>query len=60
MSHDLIILSFRLGWFGLSPVDRWPSFLGGFAFTVNEDNILLFDGDKLFTVEIPYWWINKD
>lgn len=60
VSHDLILLSFRLGWFGLSPVGRWPSFLGGFAFTVNEDDFLLFDGDKLFTAEIPYWWIIKD
>lgn len=56
VSHDLIILSFRLGWFGLSPNGRWPSFLGGFAFTINGDNILLLDSDKLITVEIPYWW----
>ncbi|MFX1376294.1 MAG: histidine phosphatase family protein [Promethearchaeota archaeon] len=56
VTHDLVILAYRLGWFGLSPDGKWPSFLGGFAFTMNEDHILLLDTDKLRTIEIPYWW----
>lgn len=56
VSHDLMILSYRLGWFGLSPSDRWPSFLDGFAFSINEDHILLLDHGKFSKIEIPYWW----
>ncbi|MFX1279392.1 MAG: histidine phosphatase family protein [Promethearchaeota archaeon] len=56
VSHDLIILAYRLGWFGLSPEGKRPSFLGGFAFAITKGNILLLDVDKLLTVEIPYWW----
>ena len=56
VSHDLITLSFRLGWFGLSPSDFWPSFLGGFAFAINEEDILLLDHDGFKTIELPYWW----
>jgi hypothetical protein len=59
ISHDLMILSYRLGWFGLSPSDRWPSFLDGFAFSLNNDHILLLDEGKFNKVEIPYWWISK-
>lgn len=63
VSHDLIILTYRIGWFGLSPNEKWPSFLGGFAFAINKDEIVLLDRGKLVTVEIPYWWnlqyINK-
>ncbi|MFX0028851.1 MAG: hypothetical protein ACFE8B_06550 [Candidatus Hermodarchaeota archaeon] len=55
VSHDIIILAYRLGWFGLSPDGKRPSFLGGFAFTITENHILLLDVDKLLTVEIPYW-----
>ena len=31
ISHDLIILSYRLGWFGLHPNNYWPFFLRGFC-----------------------------
>lgn len=56
ISHDLIILSYRLGWFGLRPNNYWPSFLGGFAFTINKNKILLLDYDGLKSIEVPYWW----
>lgn len=59
ISHDLMILTYRLGWFGLSPSDRWPSFLDGFAFSLNNDHILLLDDGKLSKIEIPYWWRSK-
>jgi broad specificity phosphatase PhoE len=56
VSHDLIILALRLGWFGLSPNDFWPDFLGGFAFTLIEEKILLFDQFQFKTIELPFWW----
>jgi len=56
ISHDLIILSFRLGWFGLYPNNYWPSFLGGFAFIICKNQILLLDYDGLKSLEIPFWW----
>lgn len=56
ISHDLIILSYRLGWFGLHPNNYWPSFLGGFAFAFNNSNILLFDNNQFIKIEYPYWW----
>ena len=52
----MIILCLRLGWFGLSPSDRWPSFLDGFAFTIQDDHILLSDNGELREIEIPHWW----
>lgn len=59
VSHDLIILTYRLGWFGLSPNWKWPSFLGGFAFIINDSEILLLEDGKIITVENPYWWNAK-
>ncbi|TFF97351.1 MAG: histidine phosphatase family protein [Promethearchaeota archaeon] len=59
VTHDLILLCLRLGWFGL-PKDKWPSFLSGFAFTFNEDEILLYDYDHFKSIEIPYWWRRKE
>ena len=59
VSHDLITLSFRLGWFGLSPSDYWPSFLGGFAFGISDEEILLLDYDGFKTIEVPFWWRDK-
>lgn len=60
ISHDLIILCYKLGWFGLPPNDYWPSFLGGFAFTIEKNEILLFDYNGLNHVEVPYWWKKED
>ena len=58
VTHDLISLCLRLGWFGL-PKDEWPTYLSGFAFTFNDDQISLYDYDHFKTVEIPFWWQNK-
>ncbi|MFX1497023.1 MAG: hypothetical protein ACFFBH_05830 [Promethearchaeota archaeon] len=58
VSHDLIILSYKFGWFGLLPNNYWPSFLGGFAFTFNKETILLLDNNGFTSIEIPYWWKN--
>ena len=56
VTHDLITLSLRLGWFGLSPDDYWPDFMGGFAFAINDEDILLLDHDGFKSVDFPFWW----
>ncbi|MFX1502919.1 MAG: histidine phosphatase family protein [Promethearchaeota archaeon] len=56
VSHDMHILALRFGWFGLPPNNKWINYLGGFAFSFNEDDILLYYDKKLKVVEIPYWW----
>ncbi|TKJ23051.1 MAG: hypothetical protein CEE43_04870 [Promethearchaeota archaeon Loki_b32] len=56
VTHDLHLLALRFGWFGIPPDKKWINYLGGFAFSFKEDNILLLDSNKLITVEIPYWW----
>ncbi len=58
VTHDLILSILRLGWFGL-PIDKWPSYLSGFVFTLQGNDILLFDFDHLKLVEAPFWWKNK-
>ncbi len=55
VSHDLILLCLRLGWFGL-PKEQWPTFLSGFAFTFGENHILLYDYDHFESIEVPFWW----
>ncbi len=59
ISHDFHIMIFRFGWFGLPPDERWINYLGGFAFAIMEDHILLLDYGKLIKLGIPYWWKNK-
>jgi len=56
VTHDLHLLALRFGWFGLPPSKEWINYLGGFAFSFKDDKILLFDSNKLTTVEVPYWW----
>lgn len=59
ISHDFHIMTFRFGWFGLPPDERWIDYLGGFAFSITGDDILLSDYGKFFKIGIPYWWKNK-
>lgn len=56
ITHDLSIMGFRLGWFGLSTHDWWVPFLGGFAFSFQENEILLLDKGQFKKIELPYWW----
>ena len=58
VTHDIIIIAFKLKWFGFPPKKRWVSFLGGFALTFEKNNILLLDSGNLVSAEIPYWWEN--
>ncbi len=55
VTHDFNVMALRFGWFALLP-DKWVKFLGGFAFTIEEDQILLLDYGELKPVPIPYWW----
>jgi broad specificity phosphatase PhoE len=55
ITHDFNIIALRFGWF-IIPPKKWVKFLGGFAFTIEEDQFLLLDDGKLKSVPIPYWW----
>ncbi len=55
VSHDFNIIALRFGWFGLLP-KSWVKFLGGFAFSIEEDHNLLLDYGELRSVAMPYWW----
>jgi len=55
VTHDFNIMALRFGWFALLP-KNWVKFLGGFAFTIKEDQFLLFDDGELKPVPLPYWW----
>jgi len=59
VTHDFHTMIFRFGWFGLPPDERWIDYLGGFAFSIMDDHILLLDYGKLIKLGIPYWWKNK-
>lgn len=56
VTHDFHTMIFRFGWFGLPPDERWVDYLGGFAFSIMEDHILLLDHGNLIKLGIPYWW----
>jgi hypothetical protein len=56
VSHDFILMCLRLGWFGLYTGTQMPTYLSGFAFTLNQDELLVYDYDHFEKIEIPYWW----
>ena len=58
VTHDWHLMSFKFGWFGLPPDERWVKFLGGFAFSFEEDHILLLDYGEMKPIECPHWWKN--
>ncbi len=55
VTHDFNVMALRFGWYGLLP-KSWVKFLGGFAFTIEEDQTLLLDYGELKPVAIPHWW----
>lgn len=59
VTHDFHIMIFRFGWFALPPDERWVDYLGGFAFSIMEDHILLLDHGKFYKLNSPYWWKNR-
>ncbi|NHJ20928.1 MAG: histidine phosphatase family protein [Candidatus Lokiarchaeota archaeon] len=60
VTHDFHIMIFRFGWFAIPPDKRWVDYLGGFAFSIMENHILLLDYGKFFKLNNPYWWKNKN
>lgn len=58
ITHDWHLMSFRFGWFGLPPDDRWVNYLGGFAFILKKKKIKLLDYGEFKTIEFPHWWLN--
>jgi hypothetical protein len=60
ISHDLFIIALRYGWFGLPPPTEWIPFLGGFAFTVQDNMLNVFDNNQFFEMKAPYWWNNLE
>jgi len=59
VTHDFHTMIFRFGWFGLPPDERWIDYMGGFAFSIMEDHILLLDYGEIIKLGIPYWWKNR-
>ncbi|NVM45075.1 MAG: histidine phosphatase family protein [Candidatus Lokiarchaeota archaeon] len=55
VTHDFNVMALRFGWFGLQP-KKWVKFLGGFAYTVGEEQTLLLDYSELKPVAVPHWW----
>ncbi len=55
VTHEIPIMGLRSGWFNLLPDDKWVNYLGGIAFTIQNEGILLFDIDKFLQVETPGW-----
>jgi broad specificity phosphatase PhoE len=60
ISHDLFIIALRYGWFGLPPPTQWIPFLGGFAFTIKDNMLHVFDNNQFFEMKAPYWWKNLE
>jgi broad specificity phosphatase PhoE len=53
ISHEVLLMALRSGWFDLSPNQKWTDFLGGFIFTFNEDHILLLDFNTFLRIPYP-------
>jgi phosphohistidine phosphatase SixA len=58
VTHDWHVMTLRFGWFALLPDKRWVNYHGGFAFTFEDDHILLLDYGELKRMEFPHWWKN--
>ncbi|MFX1235729.1 MAG: hypothetical protein ACFFBY_14440, partial [Promethearchaeota archaeon] len=59
VTHEILIMALRFGWFGLPPDNYWVNFLGGFAFAFTNNRILLLDNKQFMQVEYPYWWKSR-
>lgn len=56
VSHEVLLMALRSGWFSLNPSNKWTEFLGGFAFTLTTDHIFLLDFDEFRDIPYPHWW----
>lgn len=55
VTHDMNLMALRFGWFGFRP-EKWVKFLGGFAFSIEDEQTLLLDYGELKQIAFPYWW----
>lgn len=56
ITHDLILMALRYGWFGIPPGKNWVNFLGGFIMAILKDKIILSDQNGFHTLEVPHWF----
>ena len=56
ITHDLVVMALKYGWFGIPPGKNWVNYLGGFLMAVLEDKIQFFDENESKFHEIPYWF----
>ncbi|MBY8992175.1 MAG: histidine phosphatase family protein [Candidatus Lokiarchaeota archaeon] len=59
VTHDWHVMTLKFGWFAVPPDKRWVFFNGGFAFTLEEEHILLLDYGQFKKLDIPHWWKKK-
>jgi broad specificity phosphatase PhoE len=55
VTHDFNIIALRFGWFALPLKQKWVDFLGGFAFIIEKDQILLLEYGDLIQLTVPHW-----
>ncbi|MBY9003105.1 MAG: hypothetical protein KGD73_03965 [Candidatus Lokiarchaeota archaeon] len=60
VSHDILLIALRYGWFGIPPRKKWIPFLGGFALILHNDKIRVFNDNEFIEMDPPYWWKNKN
>ncbi len=56
ITHDTHLLALQWGWFGVPLGPKWIHYLGGFAFMLNEHQLLVLIEDKIESFEPPLWW----
>jgi hypothetical protein len=56
ITHEVLLMLLRFMWFGLEGKSNWVSYLGGFAFSINESTIKLLDFEDFSEIDVPYWW----
>ena len=56
ITHDLILMALKYGWFGIAPDKDWVNLLGGFIMAILKDKIILSDQNGFHTYELPHWF----
>jgi hypothetical protein len=56
ITHDLILGALNYGWFGETPHQFWPTYLGGKAFYFEKDHVILLSDSGFIKKEIPFWF----
>ena len=56
VSHDVVIATFMLHWFGIMVDERFIEFLDGFIVQLYEETMVVYTKDERREVYYPYWW----